>query len=138
MEMDNGSFDFLDGQQFIALTTYRKSGEPVATPVWFTRQGESLFVYTSASSGKAKRLRKDPRVRLVASDARGTPCSESADGLASFPAEAEWPAITKLFKAKYGVQYSMFGILGRLRGQDDRLFLRISPAPAESPAKSEP
>ncbi|MFL6095169.1 MAG: PPOX class F420-dependent oxidoreductase, partial [Blastococcus sp.] len=50
-----------------SLTTFRRSGERVSTPVWVGRDGEGLVVLTPAGSGKVKRLRRDPRVEL-------TPC----------------------------------------------------------------
>ena len=51
-------------KRFILLTTYRRSGEAVSTPVWVGREGEALVVLTPARSGKVKRLRRDPRVQV--------------------------------------------------------------------------
>ena len=50
--------------RFVSLTTFRPSGEPVSTPVWVGRDGESLVVLTPAGSGKVRRLRSDPRVEI--------------------------------------------------------------------------
>ena len=50
--------------RFVSLTTFRRSGEPVSTPVWVGRDGGKLVVLTPADSGKVKRLRNDPRVEL--------------------------------------------------------------------------
>jgi PPOX class probable F420-dependent enzyme len=44
------SFASLDRNPFIALTTYRKNGTPVMTPVWFVKQDGKLFVWTAADS----------------------------------------------------------------------------------------
>ena len=55
----------LSGARFVSLTTFRGSGERVSTPVWVGRDGEALVVLTPAGSGKAKRLRHDPRVELA-------------------------------------------------------------------------
>ena len=51
--------------RFVSLTTFRRSGERVSTPVWVGRDGEALVVLTPAGSGKVRRLRRDPRVELV-------------------------------------------------------------------------
>ena len=51
-------------RRFILLTTYRRSGEAVSTPVWVAREGDALVVLTPARSGKVKRLRRDPRVQI--------------------------------------------------------------------------
>ena len=51
--------------RFISLTTFRRSGTPVSTPVWVGRDGTSLVVLTPAGSGKVRRLRHDPRVEVA-------------------------------------------------------------------------
>ena len=58
--------DLLDlgAERFVSLTTYRRSGEPVSTPVWVARDGDHLVVLTPAGSGKVTRIRNDPRVEL--------------------------------------------------------------------------
>jgi PPOX class probable F420-dependent enzyme len=75
----------LADHRFVSLTTFRRSGAPVSTPVWVGRDGESLVVVTPVGSGKVKRLRHDPRVEL-------RPCGRFgavADGVASVPAIAD-------------------------------------------------
>lgn len=54
----------LADERFISLTTFRRSGRPVHTPVWVSRDGEALVVLTPAGSGKVKRLRHNPRVEI--------------------------------------------------------------------------
>ena len=71
--------------RFVSLTTFRRSGEPVSTPVWVGREGETLVVLTPAESGKVRRLRHDPRVEL-------RPCGRFgavADDVAPVTATAE-------------------------------------------------
>jgi uncharacterized protein len=75
----------LADERFISLTTFRRSGEPVSTPVWVGRDGDSLVVLTPAGSGKVRRLRHDPRVEL-------RPCGrfgKVADGVAPVAGTAE-------------------------------------------------
>jgi uncharacterized protein len=50
--------------RFVSLTTFRRSGEPVSTPVWIGRDGGALVVLTPAGSGRVRRLRHDPRVEI--------------------------------------------------------------------------
>jgi uncharacterized protein len=50
--------------RFVSLTTFRRSGAAVSTPVWVGRDGGSLVVLTPVGSGKVKRLRHDPRVEI--------------------------------------------------------------------------
>ncbi|MEU1472389.1 PPOX class F420-dependent oxidoreductase [Streptomyces sp. NPDC005761] len=57
--------------EYVSLTTYRKDGTPVATPVWAAADGEELFVWTKSDSWKVKRLRNDSRVLVTVCDVRG-------------------------------------------------------------------
>jgi PPOX class probable F420-dependent enzyme len=67
------AFASFDGHQFLLLTTFRRSGEGVPTPVWFARVGDTLGVFTSAQTGKVKRLRRDGRVRIAPCSFMGKP-----------------------------------------------------------------
>jgi PPOX class probable F420-dependent enzyme len=62
----------LANERYISLTTYKRDGTSVATPVWVVSDdGQRLLVWTGADTWKAKRLRRDGRVLVAASDARG-------------------------------------------------------------------
>jgi uncharacterized protein len=98
------SFTNLGQNPFIALTTYRKNGAPVMTPVWFVQQGSRLFVWTAADSGKAKRLKNNPYVQLGPSNHSGRLLGAVQKGLAYFVAKTDYPTLEKAFKAKYGWQ----------------------------------
>ena len=67
------SFDTLAREHYISLTTFRRDGRAVATPVQFVIDGDRLFVYTKATTGKVKRLRHTPRATIAACDMRGRP-----------------------------------------------------------------
>ncbi len=57
--------------KYVSLTTFRRDGTPVATPVWFVRDGDALRIITQDDSGKAKRLAHTPRVLIAPCDVRG-------------------------------------------------------------------
>ena len=59
------------GQSYLNIETVRKNGTPVATPVWFAEAEGILYVYSLAESGKMKRIRNNPRVRIAPCDIRG-------------------------------------------------------------------
>ena len=65
------TLDALTRARYVSLTTYRKDGTPVATPVWHVVDDGRLYVWTEAGSWKVKRLRLDPRVKVVVCDVRG-------------------------------------------------------------------
>jgi uncharacterized protein len=55
----------IQGQKYISLTTFRKTGAGVATPVWFGEDGGKLYVMTRSDMGKTKRIRNNPQVRIA-------------------------------------------------------------------------
>ena len=54
-----------DDSRYIALTTYRRDGRPVTTPVWAVSLDGKIYVFTARSTGKAKRVRATGRVRFA-------------------------------------------------------------------------
>ncbi|GAA4886315.1 PPOX class F420-dependent oxidoreductase [Actinomycetospora straminea] len=126
----------LGDEPFLSLTTHRRDGTPVPTAVWVARDGDSLVVITSATSGKVKRLRRDPRIVLRPCDRAGTvaPDAPTAEGRAEIvddPAAQAGPR--RALAAKYGLQYrliSVLGLVGRLRAlvgraPGERVILRL-------------
>ena len=69
--MSHPKLERLAESRYVRLTTYRADGTPVSTPVWVTRDGDRLFVYTQDTTGKAKRLRENDRIAIAPSDWRG-------------------------------------------------------------------
>ncbi len=72
----SAGFGALRFWRYLNLETYRKNGKPVRTPVWFAlarggRTGETIYVYTTADSGKVKRIRNNPAARIAPCDPFG-------------------------------------------------------------------
>jgi uncharacterized protein len=59
------------GQKYISLTTFRKNGAGVATPVWFGEDGDKIYVMTNGDMGKAKRVRNNSQVQIAPCTIRG-------------------------------------------------------------------
>lgn len=93
--------------KYLSLTTYRRDGTSVATPVWLVRDGDRLRVITQADSGKAKRLRNDDRVLLAPCDARGRLRGDTVPGTASLEDPADTQVTARMIEKRYG-------LLGRL------------------------
>ena len=55
----------IHGQKYICLITFRRTGDPVSTPLWFAEKDDKLYVKTRRDSGKCKRIRNNPRVRVA-------------------------------------------------------------------------
>lgn len=110
-------FDVLEGHQYLSLTTFRKSGAAVATPVWFARDGARLVVTTQLQSGKAKRIRSNPQVTVAPCTANGQILGPAAQGCARFLEGAAAEQARALLRRKYGLLiWTLFNVGYRLRG----------------------
>jgi PPOX class probable F420-dependent enzyme len=104
--------------QYIRLTTYRRSGEAVATPVWFAMQGETVYVETDPSTGKFKRIRHTPRVELAPCTFRGRVTGSTVEGTARIlTAPGEIAAAQEALTRKYRLVRSSFNRLSELLGR---------------------
>ncbi|AFU59005.1 putative pyridoxamine 5'-phosphate oxidase-like, FMN-binding domain protein [Candidatus Nitrososphaera gargensis Ga9.2] len=111
MSADNNRLEELAKHKYINLETYRKNGQPVSTPVWFMIDNGLVYVVTSADTGKAKRLRNNPAVRIMPSGFRGEPKGEWIEGKARFAEGAEAERAIQLRKKKYGLQARLAGMI---------------------------
>jgi PPOX class probable F420-dependent enzyme len=89
--------------KYLSLTTFRRDGTPVATPVWVAQHGNDLVVVTRRSSGKAKRLRNDSRVLLAPCDMRGRVTGDVVEGIALLQDEAETATSIDLVRRRHGL-----------------------------------
>ena len=97
---DNRLVPFRD-QRTILLTTFRRTGEGVGTPVNIVVDGDRAFVRSWSTSGKAKRLRRDPHVRIAPATRRGQPTGEAVEAEAR-PAKPGDVALARtLLRRKY-------------------------------------
>ena len=51
--------------RFLSVTSFKRDGTRVATPVWFVSDGRRLFALTDRHSAKVRRMRRDPRVTVA-------------------------------------------------------------------------
>jgi PPOX class probable F420-dependent enzyme len=86
----------LHGQKFISLTTFRKNGEPISTPVNFATYNDKVYVITGRSSWKVKRIQNDPYVRIAACDWNGKLLGGTMKGKAHIMSEDEVQAVRGL------------------------------------------
>ena len=94
-----------EGEKYISLETYRKTGDPVRTPVWFVEENGELFVRTDSDTGKMKRIRSNPRVRVAVCNIRGNITGSWVDGEAQMTDMESSDHIFSLLKKKYGTLY---------------------------------
>ena len=109
----------LTDEKYISLTTFKRDGTPVPTPVWVVDAGEGqVGFWTSSGSGKAKRLRHTDRVIVQASDARGraTDGSEPIEATAELVTGERLDAVAAKVRAKCGFMTKLTKLLGTIGG----------------------
>ncbi|WP_436793142.1 PPOX class F420-dependent oxidoreductase [Actinospongicola halichondriae] len=111
----------LGDEKYVLLTTYRRSGESVDTPVWSAPLDDGSFgFWTSSGSGKAKRLAHTQKVVVQPCDARGNVAAGSAptNGTARLveAGDPQFDEIQRKIKDKYGFQTKITKLLGSIGG----------------------
>ena len=91
----------VQGQKYISLTTFRKTGAGVATPVWFGEEGGKLYVMTRSDMGKAKRIRNNPQVRVAPCTIRGRVTGPEFDAKARILQPQEHARARQAINRKY-------------------------------------
>lgn len=123
----------LDRHKYLNLTSYRRDGRGVATPVWFVVDEGTVYVSTGDRTGKVRRLRRDPHVALTPSDARGQPRGATFGAVAAFAPAGDERRIEALFDRKYPMAKPaltlMWKVARRFRRRDAgrEVFLTIRP-----------
>jgi uncharacterized protein len=119
---------------YVSLTTFRRTGVPVSTPVWAAPDGDARIVWTRSDSGKVKRLRHTTRVTVAPCDFRGRTSGPAVEGVGEFVAQPEWPAALAALRQAYGFRFQAGYVTSRVvqrlsRRDDDRnTIIRIDPA----------
>jgi PPOX class probable F420-dependent enzyme len=112
------------GGKYLSLTSFRRDGSGVATPMWFVSDNGQLVVETDADSYKVKRIRRDPHVRVAVCDARGRLRGEAVDAEARLLPDSERERVERLLARKYRIDrftvLPLYRLVLRLRGRGSR------------------
>jgi hypothetical protein len=130
-------FGSLQGHKYCLLTTFRKSGEPVPTPVWFGLADGKAYFRTEAAVGKVKRIRNNPRVRVAPCTLRGRPLGPPAEGLARVLGPEGTDRAERAISANYGLFRRIYEAIGQRLSSIEQVYIEIaplSPADAGAPA----
>ncbi len=109
----------LSDEKYVLLTTFRKNGSAVPTPVWVIGLDDGRFgFWTSSGSGKAKRLSQPAKVTVQPCNGRGRPKAGSvvSDAMAQLASPDELAEIQRKVKAKYGFMTKLTKLLNTIGG----------------------
>jgi len=116
-------------ERYVSITTFRRDGTPVSTPVWCAGDNGSLLVFSEANSGKVKRIRHDPHVRITPCSARGRPHGEAVEADADIAEDTT--RVQVLLAGKYSWAWrgytSLMAAIRRVRrqGRPESVTIRI-------------
>jgi hypothetical protein len=88
-------------QNYISLASFRKSGVPVRTPLWFAEGNGKLYFMTRNDSGKYKRIRNNPKVTVAPCKINGKVTGLEFSAAARILPREQWFAAKKLIRQKY-------------------------------------
>jgi PPOX class probable F420-dependent enzyme len=116
--------------RYLSVTSFKRDGTAVATPLWFVTDGTRLFALTDLHSAKVRRIRRDPRVLIAPCRAdgklRGDQVEARVEVLSATP---ELERVQGLLKQRYKISYRAVMLIYRLGRR-----LRGRPAVADGAA----
>lgn len=125
--------------KYLSVTSFKRDGSPVATPVWFVIENGRLLIYTDPASYKAKRIRRNPSVKIAPCNATGGLRGDQVAATAEFLPDSETDHVMRLIARKYRVdkvlKLPFYNLVQRLRGKKTDgpiVTLAITPLPAGS------
>jgi len=110
-------------EKYVSLTTFRRDGSAVATPVWFAAMGNEFGVITETNVGKVKRVRNNPAVTITVCDIKGgvAPDAVTYPATARLVTGADAVRVRKAIAKKYGGTYRLFSMYWSVTSVVDRL-----------------
>ncbi len=122
------SISTIGNPRYIAIETFRKNGEGVITPVWCAAEGSKLYVFTDGDTGKVKRIRNNPRVKVCVSSYNGKPKGEWVEATAKIQdSKDDVLHAHRLLMAKYWLQYRLLNWLSPTMGaKSDVVIIEIA------------
>jgi len=125
--MNKNDIKFLESSSYLSLATRKRSGEWVATPVWFAPDQGNYYVFSAGAAGKVKRLRNFSEVRIAACTMRGTLTGEWHDARAYvLDKPTEQNTALAALRRKYGWQMLLADFFSGLTGKmGRRAYIRI-------------
>jgi uncharacterized protein len=107
---------FVD-QKTVLLTTYKRDGTGVPTPVHIAVDGDRAFVRTWDTTWKLKRIRNNPEVQVAPCTAGGRPTGPAIRARARVLGGGESEYAAKMLARKYPILHGvLIPRLHRLRG----------------------
>jgi uncharacterized protein len=107
------------GQWAVLLTTYKREGTPIGTPVNIAVDGNRAFVRTFDTAWKLKRIHNNPEVEIAPSTWRGRPTGPAIRARARLLEGEESAYAGRLLVRKHPILHRILvPLVHRLRGNE--------------------
>ncbi|MBT4519226.1 MAG: PPOX class F420-dependent oxidoreductase [Halieaceae bacterium] len=125
--MPENDLEFLEGGNYISFATRKKSGDYVATPVWFAPHEGSYYLFSAGGAGKIKRLRNFAQSRIAACTVRGVVIGDWVETESHvLDQQKDIDTALQALHHKYGWQMMIADISSRLTGKmARRAYIRV-------------
>jgi len=107
----------LRSKRYISVETYRRDGRAVQTPVWFYVDEGAIYVVTRSKTGKAKRLKNNPKVRIAECTMGGKVTGPWISGTATILDRERTAVAVKMRDKKYGMRARLAKFLTGGKGE---------------------
>lgn len=124
--MSNRLSKVLEKRKFCLLTSFKKDGARVSSPMWFVEKDEVVYITTRGQSWKVKRLHRDPRAEISWCNGSGNIHGKPVAAMVSVLTEGEeFEAARKLLSKKYGMQKKVVDLVLRFAKDKTEAILRV-------------
>jgi PPOX class probable F420-dependent enzyme len=141
---DSAGLDARFPGKYLSLTSFKRDGTGVATPMWFVVEHGRLLVETDKRTFKVKRIRRNPTVMIAPCSASGRLHGDPVPARAELLPASERDHVDRLMARKYRIDrvliLPLYRAVQRLRGNPDRaapVVLAITPGSGAGPMDSE-
>ena len=117
MNKNYNNLKIFEKAKYINIQTYKKTGQPISTPVWFIIKDNKIFFRTSHNSGKIKRIRNNNNVKFALCDIRGKIKGEWYEGIAKIENDSDNRILFQINK-KYGLSSILMKIFYKIKKID--------------------
>lgn len=101
--------------RFLSITSFKRDGTGVATPVWFVADGDRLYALTDLHSPKVRRIRRDPNVLIAPCRADGAPRGDAVAARAEvLTATPDLDRVQRLLRDRYKLSYRLVMLAYRM------------------------
>jgi len=114
-------------QRTVLLTSYRRDGRPVGTPVNIAVEGDHAFVRTWDTSWKFKRIRNNPEVEIAPSTVRGKLTGPPMKAHARVLTGGEAAHAAQVIVRKYPILHGVFVPLNHLLMNRKTTYFELKP-----------